>query len=561
MSDYITEYHRKIQNGTEVVGKWIRLVYERIEKGLAEGSFFYDEAKADAVIDYIEHKCFHTEGKLAPHEFKLELWQKAMLSCIFGIVDKDGLRVHREVFFVVGRKNGKSLLASAIAKYMFMEQSRQDGGYGTRVYCLAPKLDQADIIYNNIWSMITLDPEWQKIPDKDPKKARHRMTDYFLEATNSTVKKIAHSHKKSDGFSPSLAICDEISSWEGDKGLKQWEVIRSGMGARTEPLMFACSTSGYINDSIFDELMKRSTRLLLGDSKETRLLPFIYMIDDPDKWQDLTELKKANPNMGVSITEGYLTEEMAVAETSLSKKSEYLTKYCNIKQNSSLAFLEASVVQDACRPFDIKDIENTYAVAGIDLSRSTDLSCAVILVEKEGIIYCVSQFFMPRGRIEELQASDGVPYEHFVTKGWLTLSGDRYIDYQDVYNWVTNMMVEHKLYIQMCGYDRYSAVYLINDLKAFGIRCDDVWQGDNLWNIILLTEAKLKEKKLVIGDNDLMKSHLLNSAVKMSHERGRGRLIKINPTAHVDGFASILDAMCVRDKWWSEIGERLTNKE
>lgn len=557
MGDYIREYHQKIQDGTEVVGKWIRMVYETIEKGLAEGSFFYDEEKADAVIDYIEHKCFHTEGHLAPSELKLELWQKAMLSCIFGIVDKDGLRQFQEIFFVVARKNGKSILASAIAKYIFMEC----GGYGARVYCLAPKLDQADIIYNNIWSMITLDPEWQKIPDKDPKKARHRMTDYYLEATNSTVKKIAFSHKKSDGFSPSITICDEISSYEGDKGLKQYEVMKSGMGARLEPLMFSCSTSGYINDSIYDELMKRSTRYLLGESKETKLLPFIYMIDDPDKWQDLTELKKANPNLGVSVTDSYLLNEMAVAETSLSKKSEFLTKYCNIKQNSSLAFLEANVVQDACVPFELKDVENSYGVCGIDLSRSTDLSCAVILTESHGIIYCLSQFFMPRGRIEELQAADGVPYEHFVTKGWLTLSGDRYIDYHDVYNWITTMMMEHGLYILKVGYDRYSAQYLISELRDFGLHCDDVWQGDNLWNTMQLTEARLKERKFVIGDNDLMKSHLLNSAVKMSHERGRGRLVKLYPTAHVDGFASILDAMVMREKYWGEIGERLKNED
>ena len=557
MSDYIQEYCDAIKNGTVVVGKWVRLVYEHIEKGLKEGSFFYDEAKADAVIDYIEHKCFHTEGHLAPHELKLELWQKAMLSCIYGIVDEDGLRQFREVFFVVGRKNGKSLLASAIGKYTFM----QDGGYGARVYCLAPKLDQADIIYGNIWHMITLDPEWQKLPDKTPQKARHRMTDYYLEATNSTVKKIAFSHKKSDGFSPSIAILDEISSWEGDKGLKQFEVIKSGMGARLEPLMFACSTSGYINDSIYDELMKRSTRFLLGDSNEKRLLPFLYMIDDPEKWQVLNELKKANPNLGVSITESYLTEEMAVAETSLSKKAEYLTKYCNIKQNSSLALLESQVVEDACVPFDIKDIENSYAVCGIDLSMSTDLSCAVILVEKNGKIYCVSQFFLPRGRIEELQAQDGVPYEHFVTRGWLTLSGDRYIDYQDVYDWIINMMTDHKIYILQCGYDRYSAQFLITMLENVGMHCSDVYQGDNLWNTIKLTESLLQERRLIIGDNDLMKSHLLNSAVKMSQERGRGRLIKLYPTAHIDGFASILDGMVMREKFCDEIGERLKNED
>lgn len=558
MSDYIWEYYQKILSGEELVGKWIRLVYEYIVKGLDEGLFFYDEEKAEAAVRYIETKCFHTEGHLAPGELKLELWQKAMISAIFGIVDDKGTRQFHEIVFVVGRKNGKSLLASSLGKYVFME----DGGYGARVYCLAPKLDQADIIYNNIWQMINLDPEWQKLVQGDPKKARHRMTDYYLEATNSTVKKIAFSHKKSDGFNPSLAILDEIASWEGDKGLKQYEVIKSGMGARLEPLMFSCSTSGYINDSIYDELIKRSTRFLLGDSKEKRLLPFLYMVDDPDKWDDLDELKKANPNLGVSITKDYLLEEIAVAETSLSKKAEFLTKYCNVKQNSSLALLSAAEVNGACgEPLNIEDFEDSYAVCGVDLSRTTDLSAAVIVIEKNGILNVFAHFFLPGGRIQELQQNDGVPYEAFIKRGFLTPSGDNFINYEDVYQWIVDMTEQHRLYILQIGYDRYNATYLTQALSQYGYLLDDVYQGDNLHGIIMEFQAMLRDKIIRIGDNDLLKSHLLNAALKMNHERGRGRLVKLYPTAHIDGMAALIDALTVRAKHWNEIGEQLKNED
>ena len=136
-------------------------------------------------------------------------------------------------------------------------------------------------------------------------------------------------------------MCDEIATWEGDKGLKQYEVMKSGMGARPDGILLSCTTSGYINDSIYDELIKRSTRFLMGDSKERRLLPILYMIDDPEKWNDINELRKSNPNLGVSVTVDYLLEEIAVAEGSLSKQAEFLTKYCNIKQSSSLAWLPA----------------------------------------------------------------------------------------------------------------------------------------------------------------------------------------------------------------------------
>lgn len=551
MDNYILAYYQQIQDGTVKVSKWVRLVYEYIIKGLENKSFFYNHKKAMSAVMFVEQFCHHHEGELAPQRIKLELWQKALLSVIFGILNEDGYRQFREVFIVMGRKNGKTLLAGAIAEYCTF----LDGEYGGRIYFVAPKLDQARLCFDAYYQMILQEPELSRM-------ARKRRSDIYIESTNTSAKPLSFNYQKSDGLNCSCIVADELGNgWHGDAGLKQYEVLRSSFGSRRQGLMISITTSGYENDGIYDELIKRSTRFLLGDSKEKRLLPFLYMVDDPDKWDDINELRKANPNLGVSITADYLLDEIEIARGSLSKASEVKTKYACLKQNSSMAFLDSQIVLDACKPFDIKDLDNTYAVAGLDLSHTTDLSCAVILVEKKGILYCLSQFFLPRGRIEELQSRDGVPYEHFITKGFLTPSGDRYIDYNDVYDWITNTMIDHKLYVQMLGFDRYSAYPLIDQLRSFGIRCDDVFQGDNLWNQLLLAQSLLEERRLIVGDNDLMKSHLLNSAVKMSHERGRGRLIKIHQTAHVDGFASILDALTVRDKWWSEIGERLKNEE
>lgn len=551
MDNYILAYYQQIQDGTVKVSKWVRLVYEYIIKGLENKTFFYNHKKAQASVMFVEQFCHHHEGELAPQRIKLELWQKALLSVIFGIVDEDDYRHFREVFITMGRKNGKTLLASAIAEYCTF----LDGEYGGRIYFVAPKLEQARLCFDAYYQMILQEPELSRMAVK-------RRSDIYIEKTNTSAKPLSFNYQKSDGLNCSCIIADELANgWRGDAGLKQYEVLKSSFGARRQGLMISITTSGYVNDGIYDELIKRSTRFLLGDSKEKRLLPFLYMIDDPEKWNDINELRKANPNLGVSVSADYLLEELAVAEISLSKASEFKTKYACLKQNSSLAFLESQIVLDACKPFDIKEVENTYCVAGLDLSHTTDLSCAVILIEKNNIIYCVSQFFLPRGRIEELQSKDGIPYEHFVTKGLLTLSGDRYIDYNDVYDWITRMMVDHKLYILQLGFDRYSAYPLIDQLRNFGLKCDDVYQGDNLYGQLQMAQSLLEERRLIIGDNDLMKSHLLDSAVKMSHERGRGRLTKIHQNAHIDGFASILDAMAVRDKWWSEIGERLKNEE
>ena len=566
----ILTYYQRIKNGSVTVGRWVRLVYEYLVKGLENKSFFFDQKKANDAIGWIEEHCFHVEGAKAPGNLTLELWQKALVSAIYGITDATGHRQFREVFFVVGRKNGKSLLAGAIGNYTF----RSDGGYGARVYCLAPKLEQADIIYNNLWAMIQLDPEWIKLKElcseknaqrlkihDDSMLARHRQTDLAIPGTNSTVKKIAFAAKRSDGFNPSLCICDEIAAWEGDKGLKQYEVMKSGMGARPDGFLLSCTTSGYVNDGIFDELMKRSTRFLLGDSKEKRLLPVMYMIDDIDKWNDINELQKSNPNLGVSVTVDYLLEEIAVAEGSLSKRAEFITKYCNLKQNSSTAWLSAQVVEKASGGhLNIEDFAHSYCVAGIDLSQTTDLTAACVVIEKAGELYVFSQFFLPAEKIEDAIARDGVPYNIYIQRGILTPSGDNFIDYHDVFNWFTDLVERLEILPLRVGYDRYSAQYLIQDMKQYGFVVDDCWQGENMYPVLQEIEGLLKDGKIHIGDNDLLKMHLLNSAIKMSTERGRGKLVKVSPSVHVDGTAALTDAFAVRQKWSSEIGDQLRNE-
>ena len=572
--NYILQYYDGIQKNKFVVSKWIRLLYEYIVKKINDSEYFYDDDKANAVIDWIESNCYHTEGPLAPNALKLELWQKAAISAMYGVVDETGKRIFREVVIVVARKNGKSLLAAAIAKYEW-----QHGGYGARVFCIAPKLDQTSIIYDSIWNQTLLSPEYQAFKAKvqdgikyherktvdDSELPKHRMTDLYIAATNSIVKKVAFSDRKSDGFNPSLTICDEVASWVGEKGLRQYEVMKSAMGARemgeSPPFILSCTTSGYQNDGIYDELIKRSTRFLLGDSEEKRLLPFLYMSDDVEKWDTLEELKKSNPNLNISVSWEYLQEEIAIARGSISKQAEFIVKYNCIKQNSSLAWLSAQTVE-ACfgSPLTVDDFRSNYGVIGIDLSQTTDLTCAVCVVEKDGEFYVFAKFWLPSEKIEEASQRDGLPYNIYIQRGLLEASGDNFVDYHDCFRWVTGLIEEYEILPLMVGYDRYSAQYLIQDLERYGCRTDDVYQGDNLWPVLQEMEGIMKDGRVHCGDNDLLKVHMLNSAIKMSVERGRGKLVKLNASSHIDGMAALADAFCVRQKWYDEIGERLRNE-
>lgn len=552
MNDFIREYYQGIKNGSIVAGHWIELLYEKIVHGIEAGTYIFDQNKANRAIRFIEQFCRHNKGDLAPGLIKLSLWQKAAISCIFGIVDEEGNRQFRECFMVVGRKSGKTLLASSIMAYMVYA----DGEYGQEVYCIAPKLDQSELVYSAFEFTVDHTPAFASRTQK-----RGRKSDMYIAETNSTIKKIAFAERRADGYNPQLTIADEMASWPAERGLKQFEVMVSGTGARKQPLTFAISSGGYENEGIYDELFKRGTSFLLGNSREERLLPILYTIDDSRKWNDINEIRKALPGLGVSVSTDFILNEIAVAEGSLSKRSEFLTKYCDLKQSSSMAWLPEQAVLNACgEHLELEDFRNSYAICGIDLSRTVDLSAAVVVIQKDGELYVFAKFFLPGEKISEATARDNLPYQAYIERGLLQPSGDNFIDYHDCYEWLVELVEKYEILPLMVGYDRYSAQYLVKELEQYGFHTDDCFQGFNMTPAIRTTEGMLKDGKIHIGDNDLLKIHLLDSAIKVDEDSERCRLIKLRQRSHIDGTAAILDAMVVRDKWWAELGERLKNE-
>ena len=526
------------------------MLYEKIISDLEAHKVCFDQKKANKAVSFMEAFLHHSKGHLAPQLIRLEEWQKAMISCIFGLVDQNGIRKYKEVLCVVGRKCGKSLLASGIAEYM----AYADGEYGADVYFLAPRMEQTEIVFNGFWQSVSMEPSLASITKK-------RKTDIYIPRTNASIRKIAFSQKKSDGFNPHLTVCDEIAAWQGDAGIKQYEVMTSALGSRKQPLVLSITTANYVNDGIYDNLMNRATRVLRGESRETSLLPFLYIIDDPAKWSELPELQKSLPNLGVSVSYEFMLEEIAKAEESLTNKREFMCKYCNIKQNSSQAWIDAHTIE-ACfgEELKIQDFKNCYAVGGIDLSQTTDLTAAVCVIEKGGILHVFAKFFLPEGKLEEATARDGLPYEVYIRNGWLQLSGENFVDYHDCENWFVDLLTTQKIYPLKIGYDKYSAQYLVQEMRdIYSFHMDDVYQGFNLTPVIRETEGLIKDKLFNFGNNELLKIHLLNSALKIDTELNKTRLIKISANEHVDGTAALLDAMCVRQKYWSEIGGQLEN--
>lgn len=567
--NYIFRYYdaiRRIKRGEKVegvraAGQFIHDIFRILTDGIKSGEYIFDARKAEKAIRFIENFCHHSEGRA--DLLKLELWQKAVVSAIFGITDPDrpDCRMFREVLLIVARKNGKTLLAAAIMAYM----AYIDGEYGAKLYCLAPKLDQAELCFDAFYQIVQSDDELNNITKK-------RRTDIYIQDFNTSVKKIAFNSKKSDGFNVYFCLNDEIEAWRGDSGLKQYEVISSATGSRAQPLIMSTGTAGYENEGIYDELIRRATAFLkgrkIGKEKEKRLLPFLFIIDDVEKWDTREEIEKSNPNLDVSVSWEYYREQIAIAHSSLSKKAEFLTKFCNIKQNSSVAWLDFQDVERAAAKdadgipasLSLESFRGCYCVGGIDLSRTTDLTAAAVVIERGGVDYCIVQFFMPQERYKQAIDEEGVPYNIFRERGFLTLSGDHVVDYHDVFKWFFDLVKVYKIKPLKVGYDRYSAQYLVQDMKDAGFHMDDVYQGTNLTPILIEFEGKLKDGRIIIGDNGLLQSHLLNVAVDISLNDSRMKPVKIDRRSHIDGSVAVFDAFTVKMKYYNEIGRLLENR-
>ena len=492
--NYIFQYHGaigRIRSGEKVegvraAGRYIHDIFRILTDGINSGEYIFNKKKADKAIRFIENFCHHSEGRA--DLLKLELWQKAIISAIFGIMDPErpDCRMFQEVILIVARKNGKTLLAAAIMAYM----AYIDGEYGAKLYCLAPKLDQADLCFDAFYQIVQADDELDRMTKK-------RRTDIYIQAFNTSVKKIAFNSKKSDGFNVYFCLNDEIEAWRGDSGLKQYEVISSATGSRAQPLIMSTGTAGYENEGIYDELIRRATAFLkrrgTGKEQERRLLPFLFIIDDVEKWDTREEIEKSNPNLDVSVSWRRYQEQIVTAHLSPSKKAEFLTKFCNIKQNSAIAWLDMQDVEKAVGRnqggipvhLSLDNFRGCYCVGGIDLSRTTDLTAAAAVIERGGVNYCLVQFFMPQKRYEAAADEEGVPYNIFREQGILTVSGENAVDYHDVYDWFFNLVKAYKIKPLKVGYDRYSAQYLVQEMKDAGFHMDDVYQGTNLTPILV----------------------------------------------------------------------------
>jgi phage terminase large subunit-like protein len=533
----IVEYTQLVEQGDILVSKKIKKALGIINQVLEEDNeWVFDWELYDKSRAFIEDFCKHSKGKWARQPIVLSLWQKFIQAVIFGIVHSDTLlRKYREVLIVVARKNGKSTWASAIANYMLVG----DGEHGADIYAVAVKRDQAKIVFD----------ESKKMRDKSPILEKHiYKSKVALEfrATESKYEPLASETKSLDGLNGHCYIMDEVHAWT-----KQdlYDLCKGSLGAREQPLLFMISTAGTTRESVFDHQYAYAEQVLDGKVIDEIFMAFIFELDDPKEWTQPEMLEKANPNIDISVSRKYLVDYMNKAMVSPTEEVTYKTKHCNIRENNVNGWLSFSDIKNNKGTFDLEDWRDSYCLGGVDLSSTTDLTCATLLREVDGGVKEVIQmYFIAEERAKVREKVDKVPYSIWRDQGYIIFTEGNKVDFRDVLKWFMAMQDSLDLIILGIGYDPWSATYFVQEMDSSGFKMIEVRQGyKTLSPNMKLIEADFLDGTIAHNNNPILTWNIANVST-MTDPAGNIKPVKSGGSKsnlRIDGFASLLDSYVV----------------
>jgi phage terminase large subunit-like protein len=533
--NYIREYWDKIQSGEIAACRRLIQQYTKIidELDNPRDPWVFDLDRATRPIQFIEHFCKHSKGRWIGKPVKLELFQKAKLQAVYGFVHKDTmLRRCREVFTLVARKNGKSTEKAASGNFMLIA----DGEGGAEVYSVATKKDQAKLVFSEAVNMISQSPALNK-------HIRKRKTDLYFSPTFSKFEPLASDSNSLDGLNAHNVIMDEVHAWK-DRNL--YDVMKQSMPSREQPILDIITTAGFVRGGIYDSLYEYACRVLDDIDKDERFLAFIYELDDRNEWTDFRMWEKANPGLGTIKSYDELAANVERAKSDPDFLPTVLTKDFNVRDTVAGSWLTFDQVNNEST-FTMEAVRGSYAIAGVDLSSTTDLTCATLLIMKpNGDKYVLQQYFLPADLVEKRVKEDKIPYDKWAERGWMTLCEGNIVDYKAVTNWFNNMVKEYEIIPLWIGYDRWNASYWIQEMKSYGFNMVEVAQGARTMSQPMKElAAELDMKSINYNNNPILKWCLTNTSVKRDENDNIRPIKGANVRQRIDGTVSLIIAYTV----------------
>ena len=550
---YIEEYYQYLLDNPDKACDKVLTVYKKLVNDIKKPkqvSFFnkiteenethtyiYNEKRAVLPIEFIERFCRHSKGKWAGQPVVLELWQKAFISALFGFVDKDtGIRKYKKGALFVARKNGKSTIDSGLGDFMLTK----DGEGGAEVYSIATKKDQAKVVWEEAKRMVKKSPALNK-------RIRCLVGGMYYDATESFFKALASDSNSLDGLNAHFVIADEVHAWK-DKNLL--DVMYDSMSAREQPMLLETSTMGTIRESVFDSEYEYFTDIIDGyegksQTVDETVLPVIYELDNPNEWQDEKKWYKANPGLGTIKNIKDLRDKVNRAKNNPSELVNLLCKDFNIRQNEQDKWITFDIANNE-ETYNIEDLFDNYAVGGVDLSSTTDLTCATLLIVKGGKKYVIQQYFIASDRLEFKIKDDKIPYDKWEQRGLVTVCEGAKVDYSKVTEWFLKMKEEYEIVPILVGYDPWNSNYWVDEMITNKFKMLEVRQGaKTMSNPMKQLEADLIEKNVNYNNNPILKWCLCNTAVKVDDNENIRPVKGQKQRARIDGTVSLIIAYCV----------------
>lgn len=532
MKNYVEQYLDAIQAGKCIVSKRCRRQYEKLVKDIKEpsGGYVFDRKRAEKPIEFIERFCKHSKGEWAGQPLRLELFQKAFISALFGFVDKKtGYRKYRETLLYVARKNGKSVLLSGIALYMLIA----DNEPGAEVYSVASKKDQAKIIFSETYNMVRQSPDLLQVVSK-------RKSDLYFNLTFSKFQPLGKNSDTLDGLNSSLVIIDELHSIK-DRNL--YEVMKQSQSARRQPLLVMITTAGTIRECIFDDMYKYACGVCDGTIEDPHFLPILYELDNKEEWLDPMKWEKANPGLNHIKKLDDLISKVARAKQSPRDLTGVLVKDFNVIQTVASTWLTFDDVNNT-ETFSLERFKGYYCIGGADLSRSGDLTAATLLfMDKTEKRYVTQMYFLPKDDFVQRVHDEKIPYDKWHEAGLLRLCEGNSINYSDVTAWFMEMVEKYDVTPAWIYYDPYSAAYWVQEMQSNGFNMVKCFQGVKTLSLPMQQLGQdLAAKKINYNDNPLLKWCITNTGVKTDVNGNIQPIKATSPKYRIDGLASLLDA-------------------
>lgn len=550
-NDYnpILDYWKLIESGDEVVSKKVRLTFQKVVDDLDKNDWewYYSNKRANHVIEFFENYCHHSKGKFGGKPVVLELWEKAILATVFGFIDITGNRKYRESLLIVGKKNGKSLIASGVGLYLQVG----DNEPGSEVYAVANTREQAKIIWTEAKRMVRKSPALKK-------RIRSLVGELRSDFNDGTFKPLASDSDNLDGLNVHGGLMDEIHQWKNGKPL--FDIVADGVSAREQPLIFMTSTAGTVREDIYDAKYEEAERIINGydDGSYTdeRFIAFIYELDKREEWVDESCWKKANPGLGTIKNLETLRAKVEKAKTNPVLVKNLVCKEFNIRETSTQSWLSFDVINNEAK-YDISKMKTRYSICGLDLSETTDLTCATVLfrVPEDRMIYVHQMYWLPADRFQERVEMDKVPYDKWLSLGLLRLSDGNKINYKEVVAWFVEVQQMYDLYVFKIGYDSWNSQYIVDELKQhFGFSSiEPIIQGKKTMSSPMKNMASdLEAKRINYNNNPILKWCLSNSAIDVDRNNNISLIKTSNPKRRIDGAASLMDAFVVYEKYYEE---------